>query len=70
MTAACCPKLADGVPCDHGQPERKPTDWLEQLELRTEIEQLAADIVRHHGEYESKGTFDVKIPDFERYPGW
>jgi ADP-ribosylglycohydrolase len=47
-----------------------PTDWLEQLELRTEIEQLAADMVRHHGEYESKGTFDVKIPDFERYPGW
>lgn len=50
--------------------EALPTDWLEQLELRSEIEQLAADVVRHHGEYESDGPFHVEIPDFNRYPGW
>ena len=50
--------------------EALPGDMLEQLELREVIEQMAADMVRHHEPYESNHPFDVEIPDWDRYPGW
>lgn len=46
-----------------------PVEWLEELELRAVIEQIADDLAAHHGEYGSRAS-DVDIPDWDRYPGW
>ena len=57
------------VGATHGA-EALPGEMVEQLELLEVIEQLAADIARHHEPYESNHPFDVEIPDWNRYPGW
>lgn len=43
-----------------------PERWLEALELRTEIEQIAADLWRHFGE---GGSNVSQQDDWDRYPG-
>lgn len=52
-------------------PDAIPTRWLESLELREVIEQLAHDIEwvprTYCGEYSSGATEDERI--WERYPG-
>lgn len=47
--------------------EAIPPRWLEPLELRDEIEQVAADLFRHFG-----NPADPPCPDddWHRYPGW
>jgi ADP-ribosylglycohydrolase len=43
-----------------------PSRWLEQLELRDVIEQVAMDLYRHFGAPVGSGD----VADWERYPGW
>ena len=47
-----------------------PPAWLEQLELRDAIEQLAVDLARHHDPPTSRSDWDADFGDLERYPGW
>ncbi len=47
-----------------------PETWLERLELREAISQLAEDLARHHDEPEERGPFDASTGDEDRYPGW
>ena len=46
--------------------EAIPARWLEPLELRDEIEQLATDLFRHFGAPDEPAP-DI---DWEKYPGW
>jgi hypothetical protein len=46
--------------------EAIPDRWLEQLELRDEIEEIADDLRRH---FEAP-RFDPGPDELERYPGW
>jgi ADP-ribosyl-[dinitrogen reductase] hydrolase len=47
--------------------EAIPSSWLGPLELRDEIEQVAADLYRHFGNPEHPPAPDE---DWQRYPGW
>jgi ADP-ribosylglycohydrolase len=44
-----------------------PRSWLERLELRSEIEQVAADLHTHFNRRDELGS---PPRDWERYPGW
>jgi len=48
-------------------PEAIPQRWLEPLELRPEIEQVARDLYHHFG---NPGEIPDPSTDWERYPGW
>lgn len=48
-------------------PQAIPQRWLEPLELRPEIEQLALDLYHHFG---NPGEIPDPTADWERYPGW
>jgi ADP-ribosylglycohydrolase len=47
-----------------------PERWLSGLELRDVIEQIGADIDRHHEPFESEDPWSATSPDWDRYPGW
>jgi ADP-ribosylglycohydrolase len=47
-----------------------PQNWLEKLELRAAIEQMAHDLALHHEQPEVRGPFDASMGDEDRYPGW
>lgn len=52
----------------HG-PEAIPQRWLEHLELRDVVEQVAWDIVQIPGQYQTE-EIDVAEAVEQRYPGW
>lgn len=47
-----------------------PERWLAVLELREVIEQIAADLDRHHEPFDSDDIWSTTSPDWDRYPGW
>jgi ADP-ribosylglycohydrolase len=47
-----------------------PERWLAVLELRGVIEQIAADLDRHHERFDSDDIWSTTSPDWDRYPGW
>jgi ADP-ribosylglycohydrolase len=46
-----------------------PKRWLDKLELRDAIEQVATDLARHHERPDVRGPFDASMGDEDRYPG-
>ena len=46
--------------------EAIPARWLEHLELRDKIEELATDLWRHFGDPEDP----AEESDWDKYPGW